>query len=70
MTNNLIQQYNLEQLIHESTHYTGHSESLIDCIMVSDKSNVLFSGVYDNQIRYTHISETCLPIIQKENLVL
>ena len=49
-------QFNLKQLIHEATHYTEHSVSLIDLILVGSESNILASGVADpfipDQIRY------------------
>lgn len=52
----LIQEYNLQQLIEEPTHYTESSESLIDLILARNPSNVITSGVYDtfveNPIRY------------------
>ena len=37
--------YNLTQLIDEPTHYTEHSSSLIDLILVNKPENVLYSGV-------------------------
>ena len=52
----LMQLYRLKQLIKEATHYTEHSASLIDLIMVRNESNILTSGVADpfisDQIRY------------------
>lgn len=52
----ITQQFNLEQLIDEPTHYTEHSNSLIDLILVSNKSNVIHSGVGDHfleqELRY------------------
>ena len=49
-------QFNLKQLIQEATHYTEHSVSLIDLILVGSESNILASGVADpfipDQIRY------------------
>ena len=52
----LMQLYGLKQLIKEATHYTEHSVSLIDLIMVRNESNILISGVADpfisDQIRY------------------
>ena len=54
--NDLLQLYGLKQLIKEATHYTEHSASLIDLIMVRNESNILTSGVADpfisHQIRY------------------
>ena len=37
--------YNLTQLFDEPTHYTEHSSSLIDLILVNKPENVLYSGV-------------------------
>ena len=52
----LIQTYDLKQLIQEQTHCTEHSSSLIDLILARNISNVLTSGVTDSflpeQIRY------------------
>ena len=52
----LIKQYNLKQLINEPTNFTENSASLIDLILVRNKSNILTSGVIDcflpNQTRY------------------
>ena len=52
----LIQNYNLEQLINEDTHFTENSSSLIDLILVCNSSNILMSGVADSfipdQIRF------------------
>ena len=52
----LMQLYGLKQLKKEATHYTEHSASLIDLIMVRNESNILTSGVADpfisDQIRY------------------
>ena len=52
----LMQLYELKQLIKEATHYTEHSASLIDLIMVRNESNILTSGVADpfisDQVRY------------------
>ena len=43
----LLQQYNLTQLIAEETHFTEQSASLIDLIIVRNKNNILTSGVAD-----------------------
>ena len=43
----LIQAYDLKQLIQESTHYTENSSSVIDLILVRNTSNVLISCVTD-----------------------
>ena len=52
----LIQEYNLAQLISEHTHFTEHASSMIDLILVRSNAHVLTSGVIDNfipdQIRY------------------
>ena len=52
----LIQTYDLKQLIQEPTHYTENSSSVIDLILVRNISNVLTSCVTDcfppEQIRY------------------
>lgn len=52
----LIQEYNLKQVINESTHFTENSSSLIDLILVRNTSNVLSSAVLDcflpEQVRY------------------
>ena len=54
--NDLLQLYNLKQLINEETHFTEYSASLIDLIMTRNSNSVLFSGVLDpflpDQIRY------------------
>ena len=53
---NLMQTYNLKQLIDESTHFTESSSSLIDVILVNKTNNVLASAVCDpfipNLIRF------------------
>ena len=43
----LIQQYNFTQIIQESTHFTEHSESLIDLIIVSNLNNIVTSDTSD-----------------------
>ena len=52
----LIQQYNLNQLIREPTHFTEHSASLIDLILVRNTTSIVTSGVADSfipdQIRF------------------
>ena len=52
----MMLQFNLKLLIQEATHYTEHSASLIDLILVRNESNILVSGVVDpfipDQIRY------------------
>ena len=44
----LIQNYNLKQLIQEDTHFTENSSSLLDLILVRNSSNILTSGVVDS----------------------
>ncbi|MEW8545738.1 MAG: reverse transcriptase domain-containing protein, partial [Candidatus Thiodiazotropha sp.] len=46
----LLQDFNLRQLINESTHFTENSSSLIDLILVRNTTNVLSSGVIDSFI--------------------
>ena len=46
----LIQQYNLNQLIREPTHFTEHSASLIDLILVRNTTSIVTSGVADSSI--------------------
>ena len=52
----LMQEYNLKQLIDESTHFTESFASLIDLILARNPSNIITSGVYDtfieNPVRY------------------
>ena len=52
----LIQTYNLHQLINVNTHFTEQSSSLIDLILVRNTAHVLTSGVLDpfipGQTRY------------------
>ena len=43
----LCTQLSLYQPIDQPTHYTEHSSSLIDIILVSNKDNLMFSGVGD-----------------------
>lgn len=56
--------YNLHQLIDEPTHFTEHSSSVIDLILVSKPENVIYSGVsspfipnilFDTTVRLLHI---------------
>ncbi|MEW8547098.1 MAG: endonuclease/exonuclease/phosphatase family protein, partial [Candidatus Thiodiazotropha sp.] len=75
-------QFNLKQLIQEATHFTEHSASLIDLILVSNESNILKSGVADpfipDQLRYhcptivllKFVRPSLLKNIQKKNMVL
>ena len=51
----LMSEYNLSQLISDDTHFTEHSSSLLDLILVRNKENILMSGVVDpliQQVRY------------------
>ena len=40
-------QFSLNQSISQPTHFTEHSSSLIDIILVSNKENLILSGVAD-----------------------
>ena len=40
-------QFSLNQSISQSTHFTEHSSGLIDIILVSNKENLILSGVAD-----------------------
>ena len=52
----LTLEYNLAQLIREHTHFTDHSSSMIDLILVRSNAHVLTSSVIDifipDQVRY------------------
>ena len=52
----LCQQFNLQQLIVEPTHYTETSTSIIDLFLISNKHNLLLSGVgepfLEQNVRY------------------
>ena len=52
----LMSEYNLRQLISEDTHFTEHSSSLSDLILVRNDENILISIVIDplipEQVRY------------------
>lgn len=52
----LCQQFSLDQIITEPTHYTETSSSVIDLFLTTNKNNVLLSGVgepiFDQNIRY------------------
>ena len=50
----LIRQYNLKQLINELTHFTESTASLIDLIVVRNKSNILTSGVMAASYQIKH----------------
>ena len=43
----LCEQFSLEQVINEPTHYTEHSSSLLDVILTSNKDHLILSGVGD-----------------------
>ena len=43
----LCEQFSLEQVINEPTHYTEHSSSLFDVILTSNKDHLILSGVGD-----------------------
>ena len=43
----LCQQFNLSQIINEPTHFTEHSNSLIDIILVKNNSSIISCGVGD-----------------------
>ena len=51
-----MSEYNLSQLISDDTHFTQHSSSLLDLILVRNKENILMSSVVDplipEQVRY------------------
>ena len=53
---NICQQYNLQQIVTEPTHFTETSNSLIDLVLVSNPESILSSGVGDpflgQEIRY------------------
>ena len=60
--NQLVSLYNLHQLIKEPTHYTEHSSSLIDIILVSKPNNILYSVIspfISDLIRY-HCPTICI----------
>ena len=61
--NQLASSYNLHQLIKEPTHYTEHSSSEIDIILVSKPKNILYSDVISHfipdLIRY-HCPTVCI----------
>ena len=52
----LCTQFSLHQTINQPTHFTEHSSSLIDILLVSNKDHVVLSGVGDpflnQEIRY------------------
>ena len=52
----ITREFNLTQLISEPTHFTEDSSSILDLILVRNKTNIIFSGVIDpftpEQVRY------------------
>ena len=46
----LIQEYNLTEQISKHTHFTEHSSSMIDLILVRSNAHILNSGVIDTFI--------------------
>ena len=52
----LCQQFNLEQLINEPTHFTENSSSMIDLILTANRNSIILSGVgepfLEQNIRY------------------
>ena len=52
----LINQYNLKQIITEPTHFTKNSSTLIDLFLIQNEANSLYSEVTDpfipDQVRY------------------
>ena len=46
-SDSLCMQFSLYQSISQPTHFTEHSSSLIDIILVSNKENLILSGVAD-----------------------
>ena len=45
----LIQVYDMKQLISDPTHFTENSSSLIDLILVRNSPNILIRGVADTR---------------------
>ena len=60
----LIQNYNLKQLINEDTHFTENSSSLIDLILVRNSSNILLSGVADSFIPFHWLTLVLLKFLR------
>ena len=54
--NDLCEQFSLEQVINEPTHYTENSSSLLDIILTNNKDHIILSGVGDpfltQEVRY------------------
>ena len=52
----LCTKFALHQVINQPRHYTEHASSLIDIVLVSNKDNLMFSGVGDpfltQEVRY------------------
>ena len=59
----ITREFNLTQLISEPTHFTEDSSSILDLILVRNKTNIIFNGVIDpftpEQVRY-HCPTTVL----------
>ena len=68
----ICNQYTLTQIIDEPTHFTEHSSSLIDIIMVNNNKNIVLSGVGElflsQNIRY-HCPIYCFYKLRKEPLI-
>ena len=67
----VMQEYNMEQLINEPTNFTEHSATLIDLILVPNDINILTSGVIDtfipDQITYHCPVIVLLKFLRPEN---
>ena len=65
----ICNQYTLTQIIDEPTHFTEHSSSLIDIIVVNNNKNIVLSGVGEpflsQNIRY-HCPIYCFYKLRKE----
>lgn len=72
----ICQQFNLQQLVTEPTHYTETSSSTIDLIFTSNKNNILLSGTgepfLEQNVRYhcpvyfvLNFSKTASPIYHR-----
>lgn len=59
----LMHEFNLNQLITDSTHFTEHFSSTIDLVLIGNTANSLHSGLIDpfipDQIRYHCPSHRC-----------
>ena len=45
--NDFYNQFSLTQVVNEPTHFTEHSSSLIDLMLVSNPNHVILNGVGD-----------------------